>query len=137
MNPILNAQAVNELFVECMVDPAPEGQPQKGVLVDIVIGKVWLDTTGHEDKIKAMLNELPLTFMDPDIGGGGGHSFLAACMDRNEHHWGEHRNIAELMGLGLASGYVSFCLPKQYWSALPGGMPYFAVHQEPEIEIKT
>lgn len=59
--------------------------------------------------------------------GGGGHSFLAACMTRENEQWGEHPNIEMLMCLGLAAGLVRYCLPKDMWSALPGAMPYFVV----------
>ena len=79
----------------------------------------------HRQEIHDLLNELPGTFMIED---GGGWSFLNACVDKNGRQWGEHRNIEQLLLLGLASGYVTYCLPKETWHMLPGGMPYFTVN---------
>jgi hypothetical protein len=54
-------------------------------------------------------------------------SFLNACMDRHGNHWAEHQTIDFLLCLGLATDQVAFCLPREIWAALPGGMPYFVV----------
>jgi len=75
-------------------------------------------------QIKELLEELPSTFKQ---SGGGGWSFLNACMDKNGRQWGEHRDIDELICLGLATGLVEFSMPRDMWEALPGGMPYFVV----------
>jgi hypothetical protein len=54
----------------------------------------------------------------------GGATFLNACVDKNGTQWGEHRNIDQLLCLGIAIGKVSFPMPKEMWSMLPGGMPF-------------
>lgn len=71
-----------------------------------------------------MLKELPKQFRK---SGGGGWSFLNACMTESGEHWGEHRNIDELICIGHALGLVEFQVPREMWAALPGGMPYFSV----------
>lgn len=77
--------------------------------------------------IHDMLAELPDVFK---TGGGGGGSFLHACMDKHGNLWtGEHRTQEYLVMLGIAIGEVEFCLPREVWSVLPGGMPYFEVKQ--------
>lgn len=40
---------------------------------------------------------------------------------------GEQLNVQELMILGLGIGKVVYCLPREVWSVLPGGVPYFMV----------
>ena len=76
-------------------------------------------------KIVEMLNELPDSFK---ISGGGGMSFLNMGVDKNNNEWtGLHRNIDELVCLGLASGKMTYLIPREMWSVLPGGMPYLVV----------
>jgi hypothetical protein len=58
---------------------------------------------------------------------GGGASFMNACMTVEGELWGQHQNIDELLCLGLAINKVKFFIPKEMWSALPGGMPFFVV----------
>lgn len=84
----------------------------------------------HAEDIYDMLKQLPSEFMKT---GGGGHSFLAACVDKNQQQWGEHQNMEELMLLGLAIKKVQYCLPREMWSVLPGSMPYFVVDDEDPI----
>lgn len=44
-------------------------------------------------------------------------------MTKEGNQWGEHLNMEQLVVLGVASGNLQYCLPKQMWSMLPGGMP--------------
>lgn len=78
----------------------------------------------HADDIQTMLDELPDDFRE---GKGGGMSFLNACMTRDGHQWGEHRNMEQLFALGTASGKAKLLMPRDMWGFLPGGMPYYSV----------
>lgn len=78
----------------------------------------------HRDEIASMLQDLPDEFHQKK---GGGMSFLQACMDKDGNLWGEHRSIEQLVTLGIAIGQVKYCLPREMWSALPGGVPYLVV----------
>jgi hypothetical protein len=80
--------------------------------------------------ILALLGELPTEFRDEKGGGGGGWSFLNACMDQHGNQWGEHSNMEELVCLGIAAGAARWLLPRDQWNMLPGGMPYFVVTLE-------
>jgi hypothetical protein len=71
-----------------------------------------------------LLNELPSSFKK-DIGGGW--SFLQACETKDGVQWGEHRNMEQLFVLGMALGKVRYCLPRDLWQVLPGGMPYLVI----------
>lgn len=84
-------------------------------------------------EIDALLAELPETFR---IDKGGGWSFLNACYDRHDNHWGEHPDMECLVALGIGVGSASWCM-KDYASALPGGMPYFEVHPEIDNDATT
>lgn len=86
----------------------------------------------HKADIQSLLNQLPNEFMET---GGGGYSFLNGCMTSNGNQWGEQSNVDELICLGVAIGKVSFPMPREMWSFLPGGMPYFVVHNRQEKSV--
>lgn len=79
----------------------------------------------HKPEVAAMLTELPDSFQQT---GGGGMSFLNACIDKNDVQWtGLHQTMDHLFCLGMATNLVSCVLPRDMWSILPGGMPYYVV----------
>lgn len=78
----------------------------------------------HDEDIKNMLNELPEQF---HLQGGGGYSFLQACYDKHNHHWGEQMHMQALFMMGVAAGMVRALFPKDLWIALPGGVPYYVI----------
>lgn len=86
----------------------------------------------HKADIQALLNQLPNEFMET---GGGGYSFLNGCITKDGNQWGEQSNVDELICLGVAIGKVSFPMPREMWSVLPGGMPYFVVHNRQEKSV--
>ena len=78
----------------------------------------------HEEDIYSLLKELPDEFQRDT---GSGWSFLNACNDKNGILWGQHRNIEQLVTLGIGIEKAKYSLPRQLWPALPGGMPYLVV----------
>lgn len=130
----LNAQNVMNVFNDCMfqyehMDNGNLKEEHKNRLKvsEGVRLKVGFDSDKlikHREDIQSMLSELPSAFHQST---GGGYSFLNACVTKDGTQWGEHQNVEELMCLGLATDLVSFPLPKDMWSILPGGMPYFTV----------
>lgn len=76
----------------------------------------------YREEVRTMLAQLPSGFHE---GKGGGWSFLNAAERADGVQWGEHPNVEELLGLGLR--LVRFTFPRDMWSYLPGGMPYFVV----------
>ncbi len=124
----LTAESVQRVFTDCLFKTG-ENTPNL-VTAEGVMGTVGFHPErlkSHREAIIAMLAELPDAFM---ASGGGGYSFLNACMDRNDNLWtGLHRTVEQLVQLGIAIGKVEYCLPRDMWSVLPGGMPYFVVKQ--------
>ena len=101
--------------------------PANAVIVEGVMLKMGFDPDrlkDQEQNIRSLLDQLPDKFK---VDSGGGWTFLNACQTKDGVQWGEHGDIDQLVCLGLATGMVSFCLPREMWVALPGGMPYFAV----------
>lgn len=121
----LTAENVDSVFMKCLFK---EGEPTDNhVIAEGVIHKIGF----HPDRVKenegniiSMLNDLPDSFKQ---SVGGGMSFLNACLTSEGEQWGEHSNIDQLVCLGLAIKKVSIPFPRDVWTALPGGMPYFVV----------
>lgn len=122
----LTAENVTNVFCDCLFskeDIVTDPVKVQGVRLDVGFNPKKLEQ--NCESIEAMLNHLPSEFKKE---GGGGWSFLNACLDDDGRQWGEHRNIDELICLGQATGKVSFMMPRSMWSSLPGGMPYFVIN---------
>ena len=121
----LDASRVNEIFRLCLSKDStdPDGLVVEGVLSETMLNRAKLDEFRGE--ISGMLDELPDAFK---ANGGGGWSFLQACMDKHGNHWGEHPHMDELFQLGMGIGKVQCLLPRNLWKTLPGGMPYYMIH---------
>jgi hypothetical protein len=121
----LTIQAVEKIILECLFkkgeDPTNRVEAA-GVLRTFGFHPGRLEF--NRAAIKELLDELPEQFQQDK---GGGWSFLNACMDKDRNQWGQHRDIESLLALGIATKQAKILLPKELWSALPGGMPYFAV----------
>lgn len=121
----LTAARVEEIFMDCLFKDGEATDvhvPGEGVMLRVGFHPERL--AGHRDAIRALLQCLPDEFHD---NKGGGTSFLNACMTREGEQWAEHRNIDQLLALGVATGQATVLLPRSMWGALPGGVPYFSV----------
>lgn len=124
----LTGDNVRKVFLDCLFD---EGYTDKdiedrGKMVQSVMICAGFDSAKldkNREHIIELLEQLPDNFRKSSESGGW--SFLEACMDKNNHQWGEHRSIDELLALGLAIDKVEFIAPRELWIALPGGVPYF------------
>ncbi len=132
----LTAEKVDQIFMDCLFKEQPqEGAeyiPGKGIMLNVGFNPVKIEE--HAETINELLHELPESFMEDN---GGGYSFLAACEDKHGNHWAEHSTMDKLFTLGFASGYAKCLLPREVWSALPGGMPYIVVLNERQTVEKA
>lgn len=123
----LTAQRVDEIVKDCLFENREDITDENsvkahGAMATFIFNKEKI--AERQEEIFGLLSCLPDAFTNP---AKGGHSFLAACMDKQDRQWGEHTNIEALLCLGLASGQVQYCAPRELWGILPGGMPYFRV----------
>jgi len=119
----ISASRLSDMFKECL---ATEFDVEP-VIVSGLVNTVAFDEgrlKSHKDEIVNMLNHLPDEFK---LTGGGGYSFLQMPFDRYGQQWGEQRNAEQLLLMALALDLASYCLPREYWSALPGGVPYVVI----------
>lgn len=132
----LTADNVHAMIRKCLpesVSPEDEERLRNGEEVPgytltrgVMGGFCFLTSKLNENlaDIESMLKDLPPEFMK---SSGGGMSFLNACMTKDGEHWAEHPTIEELICLGMGVKLVEFVMPREMWSILPGGMPYFVV----------
>ena len=121
----LSAKNVESVFFDCLFRDGED--TSKAKIVEGIVRKFGFHPERlqqHRTDIAEMLGELPDEFQ---ADKGGGWSFLNACMTKSGDLWGEHQNIEQLLVLGLATQQASLLMPREMWSAFPGGMPYFAV----------
>lgn len=125
----LNAKIIEEILKYCLFKQ-DENKDNKIIVEGIVHAYGFHPGRISEKKevIKELLLELPIAFMK---NGGGGVSFLEACMDKYNNQWtDEHCAIENLFILGIATGQAQWCFPRDLWNALPGGMPYVMITVE-------
>lgn len=119
---IPNTSKITSLIQKCAFNPDNDVtigvKTVEGVDKDYAFDPTRLKECEHE--IIEQLEGLPDNFKK-------GWSFLEACMNREGVQWGEQANVEELMVLGIALDKVKYCLPRDVWYMLPGGMPYFEV----------
>ncbi len=119
----LTSEKVHELTKQCVFEN--EQDIKDPIITEGIMGRFGFDPikiNEHSAEIKELLEELPDSFRK---SGGGGCSFLSACYDRHENHWAEHPTMELLFQLGTAAKLVKCVFPREIWSKLPGGMPYY------------
>ena len=127
---LIDAEQVETVFRDCFFEEAPDDLSKvkvaEGIMMRVGFNPEKLAL--HRDEIVEMLNQLPNQFFPVWQGGGGGWSFLQACVDRNEEMWtGMHRTMEMLFLLGIGIDCVQYQAPREAWPILPGGMPYLLV----------
>lgn len=126
----IDASRVEEIYVASLAEGLSESslnyKVTEGVLRPTAFNMEKLER--HREEVAAMLSWLPTEFRPMDQGGGGGWSFLQACMDREGRQWtGLHRTQDQLFQLGIALGMAEWLAPRNMWDIFPGGMPYAAI----------
>jgi hypothetical protein len=124
----ISAYRVQALFNEVTNSNRKSLQTVQGFSQDFLI-----DTTGHEEEIGQMLQELPEKFHEKT---GDGWSFLNAFEDKDGNIWtGFHFVVEQLLVMGIATGRVSWLFPDTMWPYLPGHAPYFVVYAQ-KVELQ-
>ena len=122
------SERVKEIILDCLYRPEQliDNKPPK----DCIMVKGIMTTFGfnpervdfHKDEIKGILDTMAPSF---HMNTAGGMSFLNLCMDKGGVQWtGMHRRMDELCVLGIACGMANYIGDRDFWKALPGGMPF-------------
>ncbi len=122
----LDSKRVTEMLHDCLFKEGEDTSSHvkaEGIMHTMGFHPERLESYRRE--VEGMLYDLPEAFME---SGGGGWSFLNACIDKEKRQWTDLQPVVEeLLLLGLGLNKVKFILPREVWSALPGGVPYFIV----------
>lgn len=71
--------------------------------------------------VTALLAELPAEFKE-------GYTFLNFCTTKDGELWtGEHRVCEQLIVMAIGLDLMSYCMPREMWAILPGGVPYVMI----------
>ena len=138
MSVELTGYAVEDLYAACLFgddeitgEVTKDSLPENAILTEGIVSMTAFKRESieeHREEIVALLEQLPKAFFPPAQGGGGGWSFLNACMREDGEQWtGFHQTQDRLFQLGMAIGAVTYALPREMWAAFPGGMPYLTV----------
>lgn len=118
---VLTSENVNKIFTDCLFkdNEIQDGEPIcEYTVAEGIRGQFYFHSERleqYDEDISDLVGQLA------DIEQGP--SFFNLCMTKEGNQWGEHLNMEQLVVLGVASGNLQYCLPKQMWSMLPGGMP--------------
>lgn len=122
----LTAENVDSVFRDCLFKDGE--QTEDHVKVEGLVNTFGFHPERikeHTEEIYSMLKQLPNSFQKDS---GGGMSFLSACDDKDGNQWtGLHRTMEQLIVIGIGISKVKYCLPREMWDVMPGGMPYFVV----------
>lgn len=122
----LSSKNVENVFMDCLFkDGEDMSDPVivEGISSKFGFHRERLNT--HTNDISSMLSQLPKDFQE---NKGGGMSFLNACDNSKGEQWtGVHRTMEQLFSIGQGCSKVKCLMPREMWSALPGGMPYYVV----------
>lgn len=75
----------------------------------------------HRELVVTLLEQLPPEFKQ-------GYTFLNICMTKDGEQWTGEQPVCELlvcMAIGLK--LMEYCMPRDLWFILPGGVPYVMV----------
>jgi len=127
MSKILSSERVEAIFNDCLFKDGEDTSnyvKAEGIAHNVGFHPERLQS--HKAEIEAMLDELPDQFKK---SGGGGWSFLNACLDKHGEQWTDlHLRMEQLFQLGIAIGKVECQLPREMWMVFPGGMPYYVIN---------
>jgi len=71
--------------------------------------------------VLALLAELPAEFKE-------GWTFLNLCTTKDGEQWTDmHRICEQLVVMAIGLGLMEYCIPREMWKILPGGVPYLII----------
>lgn len=123
----LTAENVQKVFLDCVLKPEEMHYAfviAEGVQTDAKFSRLKLFE--YQNQISEMLKFLPDNFRR---FSGGGWTFLNMCQHKDGHNWTDlHKTVDKLLVLGLALDLISYTMPRDMWSSLPGSMPYVSIN---------
>ena len=109
-------------FLDCLLQ---EGEDTTNhVKVEGLTSMFGLHPQRLEEKrelVTALLAELPAEFKE-------GWSFLNLCTTKDGEQWTDMHLVCEqLVVMAIGLGLMEYCMPREMWVILPGGVPYLMI----------
>jgi|SRR5690606_34870302 len=119
------ARIVEAMAQSLYDDPAITEPPDGSVIVRGIVHTFAMDPQKLEKQRETVTNVIKEVVSDAFfVGKGGGWSSLNLCLDRQGDQWCERPTMEALCVLSIGLGLAKWCLPRDLWPVLPGGMPY-------------
>ena len=131
---LINPNRIHEIFLDCLFKEGEDHSQYisaSGLTISVDFHPERIEK--YSDEIHNILLNLPKEFQEDE---GGGYTFLNMVLDKENNHCMEQSTAQELLLLSMGSGWADNLLPREVWSALPGGVPYIIVYKErKEVKI--
>ena len=116
------SELTRNAFMDCLFK---EGEDTTNhVKVEGITSMFGLHPQRLEEKrelVTALLAELPEEFKE-------GYTFLNLCTTKDGEQWtGEHRVCEQLIVMAIGLNLMEYCMPREMWAVLPGGVPYIMI----------
>lgn len=116
------SELTDNAFMDCLFKE--DKDTTNHVKVEGITSMFELHPQRLEEKQKlvtALLAELPEEFKE-------GWSFLNLCITKDGEQWtGMHRICEQLAVMAIGLGLMEYCMPREMWIILPGGVPYLII----------
>ena len=116
------SELTSNAFMDCLLE---EGEDTTNhVKVEGLTSMFGLHPQRLEEKrelVTALLAELPAEFKE-------GWSFLNLCTTKDGEQWTDMHLVCEqLVVMAIGLGLMEYCMPREMWVILPGGVPYLMI----------
>ena len=116
------SELTRNAFMDCLFK---EGEDTTNhVKVEGITSMFGLHPQRLEEKrelVTALLAELPEEFKE-------GYTLLNFCTTKDGDQWtGEHRVCEQLIVMAIGLNLMEYCMPREMWAVLPGGVPYIMI----------
>lgn len=116
------SELTRNAFMDCLFK---EGEDTiNHVKVEGITSMFGLHPQRLEEKrelVTALLAELPEEFKE-------GYTLLNFCTTKDGEQWtGEHRVCEQLIVMAIGLNLMEYCMPRERWAVLPGGVPYIMI----------
>ncbi len=116
------SELTRNAFMDCLFK---EGEDTTNhVKVEGITSMFGLHPQKLEEKrelVTALLAELPEEFKE-------GYTLLNFCTTKDGEQWtGEHRVCEQLIVMAIGLNLMEYCMPREMWAVLPGGVPYIMI----------
>jgi hypothetical protein len=126
---MIDSEEVRLALIDALFEEDEDTEPNvevQGVIHQYHLHPERLES--HREQVRGWLDQLPDEFRESK---GGGWSFLQVCVTKDGEQWtGMHLVCEWLLVLAIGLKLGSWPLPSDFWSVLPGGVPYFVYHDK-------